>query len=150
LKKHRKPKHFIKTPGYPGGNAALSEFIRKNLRYPKEALLHKIEGTVIVEFDYNEKGNVIKTKVRKGLGCGCDEEAVRIVNMLKYPKTKNPGMRVTFHSVINIRFNLKNMTTNIPYHITVNKPGMDTKKEIKKPVVYHYTIQINNAGSHQK
>ena len=41
-----KDKNFVKKAEYPGGNEALKKFVTQNLYYPKEALLHRVEGKV--------------------------------------------------------------------------------------------------------
>ena len=115
MKKPRDPKHFIKIPGYPGGNKALEAFVKKNLKYPKEALENRIEGTVKVEFDFNHKGVVTKVDVKTGLGHGCDEEAVRLVKLLRFKVAKHRGVRISFHKGINIHFKL-NQQQQITYN----------------------------------
>jgi TonB family protein len=141
MKKKRKPEQFIKTPAYPGGTEAMSKFIRENLRYPKAAIDNNIEGTVQVAFSFNESGRVIKTRIEHGIGYGCDEEAERIVRLFRYPRMKNKGMRVTYHSKVNIHFRLKDLIARqgvrYQYRISSAKEG---GKEEKTTVVYHYRI----------
>src|SRR5215203_1645987 len=102
----RIPESFIKQPVYPGGNKAMDEFIKKNLRYPEEAMQQKIEGTVAVEIDIDVFGTVSSAKVKHGIGHGCDVEALRLVKLLKFQKKKYKGMYVIFHQTINIHFRL--------------------------------------------
>jgi len=123
----RKPESFIINPVYPGGQKALNDFIRSNLKYPEDAIKNKVEGTVTVNYDVDVFGKVISTKVKHGIGYGCDEEACRIVSLLKYPKKKYQGMRVVFHMNINIHF-----------HITPQKP---IPQEVK--IVYNYIEKKN-------
>jgi TonB family protein len=104
--KHRKPESFIKQPNYPGGNKALDEFIKQNLRYPEEAMKNKVEGTVSVDIDIDVQGRVTSTKVKHGIGYGCDEEARRLAGLLQFEKKKYRGLRVIFHRNINIHFKL--------------------------------------------
>ena len=106
MKKESKDKHFIKKPIYEGGPTALSLFIKNNLKYPDEAKTNKIEGTVIVKYTINYKGDVIDTKTIKGLGYGCNEEAIRLTKLLKFkiPKTRN--IKIQFHKSIQIHFRL--------------------------------------------
>ncbi len=122
-KNGRKPESFIKLPIYQGGQKALNEFVRSNLRYPEEALNNKIEGSVTVNFDVDIFGDVIATKVKHGLGYGCDEEACRVVKLFKYPKKKYKGMHVVFHMNINIHFKIN----------TASKPV-----EPQTKIVYNY------------
>ena len=106
MKKERKDKHFIKKPFYEGGPMAMKKFIGENMRYPKEALENKIEGTVYVRYDVDQKGKVIDAKVVKGIGHGCDEEAIRLAKSLKFQVPKNRVGRVVFHKNIQIHFRL--------------------------------------------
>lgn len=78
-------------PEYPGGNEALYKFIGKHLKYPKKAHKKGIEGKVYVQFVIDKEGNVTNAKVLKGIGFGCDEEALRVVN--KMPKWKQGTQR---------------------------------------------------------
>jgi TonB family protein len=109
----RKPESFIKHPIYPGGKKALDDFIKSNMKYPEDALTNKVEGTVAVDYDVDVFGKVILAKVKHGIGHGCDEEAIRLVKLLKYPKRKYKGMHVVFHMHINIHFRL-NSASKIP------------------------------------
>lgn len=106
MKKNRKPESFIRQPSYPGGRQALDKLISENLQYPQEAVEAKVEGTVRVKFDIDYKGKVIRTKVIEGIGYGCDEEAERLVRMLKFDVPKHKGVRITFHKDLNIHFRL--------------------------------------------
>lgn len=106
MHKERKSKHFIKNPFYEGGLKSMREFIGQNKKYPKEALEEKIEGTVFLKYTINYKGKVIGTKVVKSLGYGCDEEAQRVVKLLKFEAPKNRGIKVKFFKNIQIHFRL--------------------------------------------
>jgi TonB family protein len=103
---HRKPESFVKQPNYPGGKVALDEFIKQHLQYPDEALRNKVEGTVSVEHDVDIFGNVIEARIKHGIGYGCNEEALRLVKLLKYEKRRYKGLHVVFHKTININFKI--------------------------------------------
>jgi protein TonB len=78
-------------PSFPGGVTALYKFIRDNLNYPEEAVKQKLEGKVYVKFYVDTDGSVKEPVVLKdGVGGGCAEEAIRIVNSM--PKW-NPGFQ---------------------------------------------------------
>lgn len=79
-----------KKPEYPGGEAAMYKFINKHIKYPEKARKEGIEGNVYVQFVIDKEGNVTKAKILRGIGFGCDKEALRIVN--KMPKWK-PGIQ---------------------------------------------------------
>lgn len=79
----------VENPEFEGGLKALGDFIRNNIVYPELAKEIGKEGTVYVSFIIDEKGQVESSKILKGIGAGCDEEASRVVN--KLPKFKKPG-----------------------------------------------------------
>lgn len=62
-----------------GGMAAFYKTISSLMRYPKEARRKGIEGRVFVEFVIERDGRFSNTKVIKGIGAGCDEEALRVL-----------------------------------------------------------------------
>jgi protein TonB len=101
-----KSQHFIKKAEYPGGSEALKKFIKNNLRYPKEALNHRVEGSVFLRYEVNEKGKVHNISVISCLGYGCDEEAERIIRLLKYSQIKNRGIKVNTKFKLAINFKL--------------------------------------------
>lgn len=115
--KSGKKKQFLRTPSYPGGTKALMEFIRHNLRYPTQALMHRIEGEVHVAFEVDEEGIVRRPRIVRGIGYGCDEEAIRLVSMLRYKPVRNRGVKVTSHMDIVIHFRLPPLQpVQVVYH----------------------------------
>ena len=128
MKRKPKPEKLVKQPSYPGGKKAMDEFIRANLQYPDEAIKNKIEGAVAVEYNVDVFGKVTEAKIKHGIGYGCDEEAIRIVKLLKYEKKKYQGLHVVFHKslIINFHFNTAPVHTEqtelkINYQITESK-----------------------------
>ncbi|MDH3648443.1 MAG: energy transducer TonB [Saprospiraceae bacterium] len=143
MKKEKKEKHFLGKATYPGGIKALQEFLRKNKKYPAEALKHKIEGTVHLRYTINYQGEVIKAQIVAGLGHGCNEEAERIVKMLKFNVPKTRKLRVQYHKTIHIHFRLpkrKPSSAKITYTSTENVTKND-KEGVGKS--YTYTIKFN-------
>jgi len=69
-------------PEYPGGNAALLDFLKNNSRYPEGARAEKVEGKVIVRFVVNTKGQVEDAVILKGVHPLLDAEALKVVNSL--------------------------------------------------------------------
>jgi TonB family protein len=110
----KKSKHFIQQPIYPGGGKAMTEFIYQHLRYPESALQAMPEGVVLVEYDIDYKGNVVDTRVLQGIGHGCDEEACRVVRLLKFQVGKNRGVHVIFHQKAKIQFKKPKPATKTP------------------------------------
>lgn len=95
-------------PSFPGGDAKLREWIKKNMKYPSYAKNNGIEGQVLVVFIVEKDGSISNAEVIWGVDPSLDQEALRIVN--KMPKWK-PGtqngvaMRVKYR--LPITFTLK-------------------------------------------
>lgn len=145
MKKDNKSKKFLNLPLYPGGKEAFQKFIRENLRYPEEALKQKIEGKVYIDYQVNDNGEVIDAHINKGIGYGCDEEAIRIIKLLRYDKVRNRGMRVTSTMKTSINFKLNEVKQGMQYNY-VSKAPENEKVEEEKKVVYGYTITFNKPG----
>jgi len=144
MTEHHKKKKFLELPRYGGGNEEFKKFIASNLRYPKEALEAGIEGKVLVEYEIDDNGFVHNPRVVRGLGYGCDEEAVRVVNLLRFKKVKNRGVRVRVNTKTNIIFRLPK--TSISYSMapkseTLGKQG-GKEKDKGGPITYEYTINF--------
>lgn len=75
-------------PTFPGGQQALIEFLRQNVRYPEAAQRDGIQGRVLVQFTVDEKGKIRKPKIFKSVDPSLDAEAMRVVR--KLPKFE-PG-----------------------------------------------------------
>lgn len=150
---YNKNKKFLNLPQYPGGNTALKKYISQNLKYPEEAIENEISGTVYVSYDVNDNGDVISADVIKGIGYGCDEEALRLVKSLKFEKVKNRGQRVKATMKINLHFRLpiKNtipQNTTITYNYNTETPATPT--ENTSPIVYNYTLTLNSSENNDQ
>jgi TonB family protein len=99
-------KEFLRLPRYEGGNAALRAFIENNLHYPEQARSRGVEGDVHVKFDVAESGHVIEAHVVRGIGGGCDDEALRLVRSLRFKPVRNRGRHVIAHHDIILQFRL--------------------------------------------
>lgn len=77
-------------PSFNGGMAAFAKFLQKNLRYPPVARDAGIQGRVFCQFVVEKDGSLTDIKVVRGIGGGCDEEAVRV---LKASPKWNPGVQ---------------------------------------------------------
>jgi protein TonB len=95
-------------PSFPGGEAKMFEYLGKNLKYPPMAKDAGIQGIVYVTFVVLEDGDVTDVKVLRGIGGGCDEEAIRVVkNMPKWKPGKQRGKAVRVQFNLPIRFTLQ-------------------------------------------
>jgi TonB family protein len=137
-----KEKKFIKKPIYEGGPKAMREFIKKTLKYPATALKGKVEGTVVVKYSINHLGKVVDTKVISSLGHGCDEEAIRIVKLLKFQVPRNRGVKVLFHKDIKIHFRLPKQQQATVQYTYAEKKKDKSDKDSSSGGSYHYVINI--------
>jgi TonB family protein len=95
-------------PSYPGGDEARIKFLVDNFVYPTSAKEKGIQGTVYITFVVGADGTVSNVKVLRGIGGGCDEEAVRIVKMMpKWIPGKQDGKNVSVIYNLPIKFKLQ-------------------------------------------
>ena len=94
-------------PEFPGGDKALREYILNNIKYPEVARTSGITGTVYVQFVVEKDGSISDVKVVRGIGGGCDEEAVRVVkSMPRWKPGKQRGQPVRVYFTLPIEFKL--------------------------------------------
>ena len=88
---------------FPGGSGAWGRFLNKTLKYPSDAQRANVGGRVLVSFVVNIDGSIDDVKLEKGIGYGCDEEAIRVVkSMPRWNPAKLSGraVRSTFKQPI--------------------------------------------------
>jgi TonB family protein len=90
-----------KMPSYPGGQDAMSKFLVEHIKYPEVAMKNNVQGKVFVTFVVRTDGSLTDAKVLRGIGGGCDEEALRVVKLM--PKW-NPGEQTG--KLVDVQFNL--------------------------------------------
>jgi protein TonB len=94
-------------PDFPGGNAARLTFLSNNLKYPQLARETDIEGTVYIQFVVEKNGKITNTVIKRGIGGGCDEEALRVVKMMpSWNPGRQNGQNVRVEFVLPIAFKL--------------------------------------------
>ena len=69
-------------PQFPGGDAALINFLNANIVYPPQAAQDKVEGKVVVQFTVKKTGKIDNVKVLRSVRKDLDDEAVRVVKMM--------------------------------------------------------------------
>ena len=110
-------------PQFPGGPAALFEFLSKNIQYPKDAEKAKLQGRVIVTFVVKKDGSITDAKVVKSVAPSLDAEALRVINeMPNWTPGRQGGQPVNVKYTVPLTFRLN---------------GNDNKE----------VAQISNAGS---
>jgi len=95
-------------PSFPGGDMELLKFMAENTKYPPLARENGLQGIVVVTFVVDERGRIDKVQVLRGIGGGCDEEAVRVVKaMPQWKAGKQRGMPVRVQYNLPFRFTLR-------------------------------------------
>ncbi|MEZ5015266.1 MAG: M56 family metallopeptidase [Chitinophagales bacterium] len=95
-------------PEYPGGTAALAEFLASQIEYPKDAKKNGVEGNVFVSFVVTAEGKVTGVQLKRGVMGALDDEAIRVVKLMPdwTPGTIN-GKPVDVEMVLPVAFRLK-------------------------------------------
>lgn len=143
-KKKKKKKTFLEKPLYPGGAKALREFVNAHLQYPQDAMDQRIEGVVTVAYQVNDDGYVENPVIVKSLSPSCDEEALRIVGLLRYDKARNRGIRLKMNSKLNINFRLAPAPqgSTITYTYTTSPKKSGKGKPTRSSGSYSYSIPL--------
>ncbi|MET3033723.1 M56 family metallopeptidase [Flavobacterium johnsoniae] len=96
----------VNEPQFPGGITEFYKFIGKNFKMPAEASKNKVQGKVLMEFMIEKDGSLSEIKVKKDLGYGLAEEAVRVLRLSPkwIPATENgEPVRVSYGLPITIQ-----------------------------------------------
>ena len=95
-------------PAFPGGEGKLMEYVAKNIKYPQIARETGIQGRVFVGFVVEPDGSISNVKLLRGIGGGCDEEAMRVIKSLpKWKPGKQRGKAVRVSYQIPVFFKLQ-------------------------------------------
>ncbi len=113
-------------PEFPGGNAAMMNFISENIRYPKEAHQKGIQGRVITNFVVMKDGSISNVQIMRGVDALLDAEAIRVLESMPVWK---PGKQRG--EPVNVRFTLP-----VVFRLTG-----DTEKQIQTNQVSPENVQ---------
>lgn len=96
-------------PSFPGGEKKMIEFILSNIHYPPVARENNITGKVYVKFTVDKQGKIVSPELLRGIGGGCDEEAMRILKMMPdwHPGKQNGNKVKVGGIVLHIDFSLR-------------------------------------------
>jgi len=90
---------------FPGGEEARLSFLQTNLRYPAKARAAGIQGIVFVSFVVEKDGSITNPHILRGIGHGCDEEVIRIVEaMPNWIPARHRGQAVRVQFTMPVRF----------------------------------------------
>jgi protein TonB len=147
--KSSKKKNFLRIPTFPGGKDAYQQFIKDNIIYPQQALSGKVEGSVYLVYSVNNLGEIVDVEVTRGIGSGCDEEAIRVIRLMKYEPARNRGVKMKAEMKTRIHFKLPDNLLNNNrdgFQFTYSNTNRDKQEspETKSQAVYNYTIYLGN------
>lgn len=93
---------------YIGGMDAFRNYMKSNLKYPPLAIKNGTEGKVVVSFVIELNGKLADIKIMRGIGDGCDEEALRLIRKTsrKWMPGKNKNIAVRTRYAIPVYFDL--------------------------------------------
>lgn len=95
-------------PEYPGGMAALMEYLSQNIKYPEDAQKQKVEGRVIASFVVRTDGSITDITLFRKVFPSLDAEAVRVLQgMPNWIPGKQGGKVVNVKYTVPIVFRLK-------------------------------------------
>jgi protein TonB len=95
-------------PQYPGGESKLYNFLNTKIKYPVMAKESGIQGKVYITFVVERDGSITDVRILRGIGGGCDEEAIRVVSsMPKWKPGKQRGKPVRVQYNLPVRFTLE-------------------------------------------
>ena len=110
-------------PQFPGGMAALMEFLSKNISYPKEAFEANKQGRVLATFVIETDGSISEAKVVKSVDPSLDEEALRVINaMPNWTPGKQSGKVVRVKYTVPINFRLDGKAKEAPTAVGIFTP----------------------------
>ena len=96
------------NPAFPGGDEALMEYLKKNLKYPSIAQDNGIQGRVLVQFVVNKDGSIVEPQVIRSVDPSLDKEAMRVVSaMPKWTPGRQRGKPVRVRFTLPVTFRLR-------------------------------------------
>jgi TonB family protein len=98
----------LDDPEFPGGDSARRAFITNNLQYPDTAKMYHVEGVVYASFIVEKDGSLSSFSILRGLGWGCDEEAIRVMKLMpKWRPATRRGEHIRVQMNMPIRFEIE-------------------------------------------
>lgn len=107
---------LVEVPAsYPGGEAALIQFVNQNVVYPDSAWENNLQGTVIARFKVDVDGKVSSVKIEKSLSRDCDKAVVDVIRKLpRFVPAKQKGHSVPVWFRLPVRFRIASDAPALP------------------------------------
>ncbi|MGD1841855.1 MAG: energy transducer TonB [Thermonemataceae bacterium] len=138
-------------PAFEGGSQALAKYLQRNIRYPIKAKIFDVQGQVFLQFFVEKTGEVKEVKVIRGIGYGCDEEAVRVLTASpKWQPALKDDQPVKTSVTLPIKFTLASSGTNsIVYNIDdtyyLNTEGAQVAATLEEKMIQVDTLNPQQA-----
>ncbi len=120
-----------RTPAsFPGGRGKMKQFLAENLDYPPIAEANGVFGTVIIGFTVKKDGLLDNIKALKGIGAGCDEEAIRLIKAMPtwVPATED-GQAIPSEQKIVVNFKVDEEATSHVYENVDEMPAFPSGQQ---------------------
>lgn len=104
-----KPLIIVKEmPSFPGGESALLQYVAEHIKYPEDALMNRIQGTVILRFVVSSTGDIKDVELIRGVDPLLDNEAIKVISgMPRWKPGKQDGRAVPVYFSIPVVFRIK-------------------------------------------
>ena len=113
---------------FPTGIPGLMQYVAHALRYPAKAQAAGVQGNVLVQFTVLPTGAIGSAKIKRGIGSGCDEEALRIVHQMpRWIPGKQNGKLVATQHVLPIQFALEKREDKRTGQVSTPQPDSGQK-----------------------
>ncbi len=97
-----------KSPSYSNPEKTFQEFVYTTLEYPDLAKHQGLEGNIVMTFIVEADGRASNIRIQKGVGGGCNDEAIRVIGLTKWKPAQKGGKYVRYRMYYTMIFNLKN------------------------------------------
>jgi len=135
-------------PTFPEGQQAMYKFIYERIKYPATARENGISGVVVIQFVVSKEGDIQNAKVLRGIGGGCNEEALRVINeMPRWNPGQHDGRNVSVTFTLPIKFVLQDPKPNTANSIA----PAENSEELASPNTLEETkvIALKEATKHE-
>ncbi|HEX5112015.1 MAG TPA: TonB family protein, partial [Saprospiraceae bacterium] len=137
-------------PTFPGGQAAMYEFLSRTIKYPALARANQVQGVVIIQLVVTAYGAIHYAKCVRGIGGGCNEEALRAVNaMPDWNPGQHEGKNVDVMFTLRIKFSLESVAPKGEDSTELSNQVKNPMAEIQfspNPATDQLTIELFNGA----
>lgn len=97
-----------KNPSFSNKDKNFVEFVYSNLEYPEMASRQGLDGSIVMNFVIEPNGKASNIRIQKGVGGGCNEEAIRVIGLTTWKPAIKGGQYVRYRMYYTMVFSLKN------------------------------------------